>query len=131
MRKTQRTRIQDGWRVRELEGRGTSEASDLPWLPARVPGHVHLDLMSAGVIGDPFYRLQERSSAWVDETDWVYETVFHVPSPVPHSTYLVFNGLDTVAEITLNGETLGTADNMFIAHEFEVAGRLLCGHGEA
>ena len=49
----------------------------------------------------------------------------------PPCAYLVFQGLDTVAEITLNGETLGKADNMYVPHEFPVGGRLKAGEGEA
>jgi len=97
------------------------------WLPARVPGHVHLDLMLAGVIQDPYYRLCERDAAWVDETDWVYETEFRVDSPAGAATYLVFHGLDTLAEITLNGEPLGRCDNMFVPYEFSVGDKLRVG----
>ena len=46
-----------------------------------VPGHVHLDLMAAGVIADPFKNFAERGAQWVDETDWVYETTFDVAEP--------------------------------------------------
>jgi beta-mannosidase len=105
--------------------------SDTSWLPAEVPGHVHLDLLRAGVIPDPFNRLHERTVAWVDESDWVYEKAFYIESPVADLTYLRFNGLDTIAEISLNGELLGSTDNMFIAHEFPVADRLRIGPGSA
>ncbi|HET6382477.1 MAG TPA: glycoside hydrolase family 2 protein [Armatimonadota bacterium] len=128
---TRRTTIQNDWRVKEATSRGTSSASDLPWLPAAVPGHVHLDLMRAGVITDPFYRIAERSAAWVDETDWVYETTFQVEEPVAASTYLVFHGLDTIARISLNDELIGETDNMFVPHEFPVASKLRVGTGEA
>lgn len=112
-----------GWRVRELHPRGTSPCSELGWLPAETPGHVHLDLMRAGVIEDPFKRMHERGCAWVDETDWVYETRFDVDDPEAHAI-LRFNGLDTVAEITLNGAELGRTANMHVPHEFCVDGRL-------
>jgi beta-mannosidase len=121
---TTRRPLTSGWRFRELNPRGGSEASDLPWLPAQVPGHVHLDLLRAGVIQDPFTRMAERSCAWVDETDWVYETEFEVDDPAPPHAYLLFHGLDTIAEIFLNEEPLGHTDNMFIPHEFPVSGRL-------
>jgi beta-mannosidase len=121
--KTTRTTLDSNWRFKELNPRGNSEASDLDWMDAQVPGHVHLDLVRHGVIQDPFYRMAERSCAWVDETDWVYETIFTVEEP-PANAYLLFHGLDTVAEILLNGEELGRADNMFIPHEFPVGGKL-------
>ena len=46
-----------------------------------MPGGVHLDLMRAGVIPDPLARMHERDVAWVDESDWVYETTFTVDGP--------------------------------------------------
>lgn len=121
--KTTRTPLDSNWCFKELHPRGNSEAGDLDWMDAQVPGHVHLDLMRHGVIQDPFYRMAERSCAWVDETDWVYETTFTVDEPPAHA-YLLFHGIDTVAEVLLNGEELGRADNMFIPHEFPVGGRL-------
>ncbi|HEY3265976.1 MAG TPA: glycoside hydrolase family 2 protein [Armatimonadota bacterium] len=126
MSKSNRTEsvcISTGWRVTEIPQPDTSPATALPWLPATVPGHVHIDLVRAGVIGDPFYRMMERSAGWVDEADWVYEIEFPVDDPTGHRV-LRFNGLDTVADITLNGEPLGHADNMLVEHEFPVDGLL-------
>lgn len=122
-----RQTLDTGWRVREAPPANTPAHNHLPWLPAQVPGHVHLDLMRAGVIPDPFQRLHERDVAWVDDSDWVYETTFTADDPAPANAYLVFHGLDTVAEITLNGEALGQTDNMYIPHEFPVGGRLKVG----
>ncbi|MBW3625435.1 MAG: hypothetical protein KY468_18725, partial [Armatimonadetes bacterium] len=116
--------LHDHWRFQEVKTNRSSPAASLPWLPAHVPGHVHLDLIRAGVIQDPFYRLGERGAIWVDHTDWVYETAFHVDAPPAANAFLRFNGLDTVAEIVLNGEPLGQTDNMFIPHEFPVGGKL-------
>ncbi len=99
----------------------------LPWLPAEVPGTVYLDLMRAGVIADPFVRLQERGVAWVDQTDWEYQTTFTVDGEPPAHAFLRFNGVDTVADIALNGQPLGRVDNMFLPHEFPVGGRLVSG----
>ncbi len=130
MQTTRRT-LSDGWRVREVPHAGTPVHNQLPWLPAQVPGHVHLDLMRAGVIPDPFAQMHERDVAWVDDSDWVYETTFHVEDPAPVNAFLVFHGLDTVAEIELNGAALGRTDNMYIPHEFPVGGRFKAGEGDA
>ena len=126
---TTRRELDAQWRVREVANPDISPNALLPWLPAEVPGHVHLDLMRAGVIPDPFVRLNERGVQWIDETDWVYEAAFHLDEPMPPTTYLLFNGLDTVAEIKLNGELIGTSDNMLIAHEFPVGQNLRSGDG--
>ncbi|HEY3332237.1 MAG TPA: glycoside hydrolase family 2 protein [Capsulimonadaceae bacterium] len=118
------------WRVRELPRDGRPEHLILPAIPAQVPGHVHLDLQRAGVIPDPFIRMNERGVEWVDATDWVYETAFDVEEPLSGRTYLVFDGVDTIAEISLNGVLLGNVDNMFIAHEFDVTDKLKPGENK-
>jgi len=123
-------RIDRGWRVRESPPPGLSPSLQLPWIPAQVPGHVHLDLERAGVIPDPFARMHERGVAWVDETDWVYETTFNLDAPPDGEAFLLFHGLDTVAEIALNGEPVGQADNMFISHSFPVGDRLRVGENQ-
>ncbi len=119
--------IETGWRVREVGATHVPGHNQLPWLPAQVPGHVHLDLLRSGVIPDPFRRIHERDVQWVDESDWVYETEFTVSDPPPANAYLKFHGLDTLAEIVLNGEELGRTENMLIPHEFPVGGKLKAG----
>ena len=127
---TTRRILHDGWRVREVPAPTVAPHNQLPWLPAQVPGHVHLDLMRAGVIPDPFARMHEHDVAWVDQSDWVYETAFHVEDPAPANAHLLFHGLDTIAEIELNGEPLGQTDNMYVPHEFPVGGKLKAGAGD-
>jgi len=122
-----RQTLTTGWRVREVPREEMPVHNHLPWLPAQVPGSVHLDLMRAGVIPDPLARLHERGVAWVDESDWVYETTFAVDGPPPACAFLKFHGLDTLAEVALNDERLGQTQNMFIPHEFPVGGRLKTG----
>jgi len=132
---TTRRTIDTGWRLQPLPdedpdaraGRRPSEDPVLPPLPAKVPGHVHDDLMRAGVIQDPFHRMAEIGAGWVDETAWTYETTFQVDDPPPQHAYLTFHGLDTIAEITLNDAPIGRSDNMFVAHEFPAGESLRAG----
>jgi len=121
--------LNDGWKFKDIRPAGASPNTALPWLTATVPGHVHVDLQTAGIIADPFERMNERGAQWVDHTDWVYESTFHVDTAPAARTVLLFEGLDTIAEIELNGAPLGKTDNMFIAHEFEVGSRLRFGDG--
>lgn len=37
---------------------------------------------------------------------------------------LVLHGVDTLADVLLNGRLLGTVDNMFVRHRFDVKGVL-------
>lgn len=101
------------------------------WLPAQVPGCVHLDLMRNKRIPDPFFRDNESKLFWISEKEWEYKKVFSLPSSWNPAQYkrIVFEGLDTYAAIYLNGEFLGRADNMFRCWEFKT-NRLKAGRNE-
>jgi beta-mannosidase len=85
------------------------------WLPATVPGTVHTDLLSNGKIEDPFYRLNEHDLQWIDKVDWEYKTTFTVGNELLQKDVveLDFKGLDTYADVFLNGKKVLSADNMF------------------
>ncbi len=85
------------------------------WLPAEVPGTVHTDLMANGKIEDPYYRLNEHDLQWIDKKDWEYKTTFSVDETFLNRdrVTLDFKGLDTYADVFVNGEKLLSADNMF------------------
>ncbi|MFF9853450.1 glycoside hydrolase family 2 protein [Streptomyces litmocidini] len=91
-------------------------------LPARVPGCVHTDLLAAQVIPDPFIGRNETEIAWVGRQGWSYVTDL-THAGAHERTELVFDGLDTAAEIVLAGDVLGTTRNMHRAHRFDVTGR--------
>ena len=79
-----------------------------------LPGVVQMYLLRQGVIPDPFYGTNEDSIQWIEREDWVYETAFDLPDFDASKNYeLVFDGLDTYAEVTLNGEIILTANNMY------------------
>jgi len=121
--------LSDGWRLTEVPTAAMPAHRHLPWIPATVPGHVYVDLERAGVVPNAASRLFERSANWVDEVDWVYENRFMVDRLSTENAILRFNGLDTVAEVELNGTLLGTSDNMFVAQEYAVGKLLKVGHG--
>lgn len=102
------------------------------WLPATVPGGVHTDLMAAGLIPDPFVADNEKRVMWVAESDWVYRRAFVVDGDVlgESDITLVCDGLDTLAEVTLNGESLGATDNMFRRYRWDVKSLLRDGENE-
>ncbi|GEN76270.1 beta-mannosidase [Chryseobacterium hagamense] len=88
---------------------------DRTWLPAKVPGTVHLDLMNNNLIPDPYKNENEKKVQWVEHEDWEYQTVFNLSSQeMQHKNIdLVFSGLDTFSEIYLNGKWVKNTDNMF------------------
>jgi beta-mannosidase len=92
------------------------------WFPVSVPGEVHLALMAAGRIPDPFVGDNELQVAWIAETDWEFEGRIHVTADllVQDRVLLCFDGLDTLAQVTLNGAPLGETNNAFRAYSWEV-----------
>lgn len=88
-------------------------------LAVSVPGCVHTDLLSHGVISDPFWRDNNKENSWIELSDWTYSTVFDAPTG--DNVAIVFDGLDTYADIYLNDECLGSVGNMFIPHTFPVS----------
>ena len=87
------------------------------WYSATVPGVIHTDLMANEIIEDPFFRLNERGVQWVDKEDWIYQTEFTANKDIlsKECIELVFEGLDTYADVYLNDEQtpILKADNMF------------------
>ncbi|NOX67503.1 MAG: glycoside hydrolase family 2 protein [Chlorobi bacterium] len=96
------------------------------WIQAVVPGTVHTDLLTAGLIDEPFKDDNELSLDWIAKSDWIYKTTFDYPddfsteSPVN----LVFDGLDTKATIWLNDKEVGTTENMFLQYKFDVTEKM-------
>ena len=99
-----------------------SQAGSNEWMSARVPGTVHQDLLDHGRLPDPFYGMNEQKVQWVEKEDWLYRTVFTVTADQLKSgaAWLTFEGLDTYADIYLNGSLLLKADNMFVGHKLAV-----------
>ncbi|HEX3184819.1 MAG TPA: glycoside hydrolase family 2 protein [Pyrinomonadaceae bacterium] len=99
--------IDSGWQFRE--------AGKTDWHTASVPGCVHTDLLANKLIEDPFYRDNEKKQQWIGKTNWEYRTTFKVTPQIMkrENVELVFEGLDTYAEVYLNDQPLLSADNMF------------------
>ncbi|MGB8215243.1 MAG: glycoside hydrolase family 2 protein [Anaerolineales bacterium] len=102
------------------------------WLPANVPGGVHTDLLALGRIPDPFVADNEKKVQWVAESDWEYRRSFSVDEALAGEEHksLVCDGLDTLAEVSLNGKLLGKTDNMFRGWAWEVGSLLKAGENE-
>ncbi len=121
---TTRRGLDSGWTFRQ---HGQDD-----WLPAVVPGSNFTDLWRAGVIEDPYHRDAEPRLQWIERADWDYRGTFDVTADelAGDSVALVFDGLDTLCDVQLNGADLLTSDNMFRAHRVEVRDRLRVGANE-
>ncbi len=102
------------WRLTQTGQRGQ--------IPAQVPGCVHLDLLAAGRIPDPYYRENENQLQWIGEKTWIYSRTFTLPKNMRRAGRMLLccDGLDTLATVWLNGRSLGRTDNMYRRWEFDI-----------
>jgi beta-mannosidase len=108
-----KTELHSGWQFRAM---GTPPLpAALEWHAATVPGVVQTDLLQNKLIPDPFYGTNEAQLQWIGLTDWEYQTKFPVEAAVLAQEHveLVFDGLDTYADVFLNDQKVLEAGNMF------------------
>lgn len=111
-------RLTENWTLESSNQGGT--------IPAKVPGSVYADLLAAGKMKDPYYRDNELEALALMENDFLYTENFTPEEGIldcPHQV-LRFEGVDTVADIRLNGVLLAHVENMHRTFEFDVAGIL-------
>ncbi|HXY50141.1 MAG TPA: glycoside hydrolase family 2 protein [Terriglobales bacterium] len=105
--------IDSGWQFRAVGEVGKAELKE--WHAAQVPGVVQTDLLRHKLIPDPFYRDDEFQLQWIGLTDWEYRTTLAADATALAHDHvdLVFEGLDTFADIYLNDQAVLHTDNMF------------------
>src|SRR5271154_4308754 len=105
--------LNSGWQFRAVANADQVDVKE--WHPAQVPGVVQTDLLDNKLIPDPFDRDNEFRLQWIGLADWEYQTTFQVdPAALAHDHVdLVFDGLDTFADVYLNEQAILHADNMF------------------
>lgn len=98
------------------------QVGDTLWSDAKVPGTVHQDLLNHNRIPNPFYGMNEQDVQWVENEDWMYRTSFVVDEHQlsRDAAVLELDGLDTYADVFLNGALILRSDNMFVGHKIEV-----------
>jgi beta-mannosidase len=105
--------IDSGWQFRAVANADRADVKE--WHPAQVPGVVQTDLLNSKLIPDPFDRDNEFHLQWIGLADWEYQTTFQVDAAALAHEHvdLVFDGLDTFADVYLNEQQVLRADNMF------------------
>ena len=106
---------------------GASSSSGLR-INASVPGDLISDLANSGTIGDPLYEQVwlDFASLW-DDADWTYTRLFSLQNASwlnASEVYLVFDGLKMSADISLNGQVLGSAFDQFVRYVYPVRSTL-------
>ena len=88
------------------------------------PLEVQEALIQTGVIKSSLLEDGDsRYCNWVQEKDWIYRCHFSVED-IDREQYLIFKGIDTVADIFLNGIYLGKSESAYLEYRFETAGIL-------
>ncbi|WP_373212993.1 glycoside hydrolase family 2 protein [Ruminococcus sp. 5_1_39BFAA] len=102
------------------------------WMQAKVPGSVYQNLLEAGRIEDPFYRENEIGAKEVSEKDYFYRRTFLAEKELLSMDRVVLccEGIDTIAEIFINGESVLKCDNMHRTWEAEISPALHEGENE-
>lgn len=101
-------------------------------IPARVPGSVYQALLENGKMGDPYYRDNELKALALMDRDYTYMTEFETSDRLRgfEEVLLRFEGIDTVADIFLNGRLIDSVCNMHRTFEYPVKGLLRDGLNE-
>ena len=107
--------LSQGWTL-SGDTRGISDLS------VSVPSVVQQNLYDAGLIPHPYHGTVENDLLWISDHPWTYTLPFDVPKETlkKEVVELVFEGIDTYAEVKLNGEKLFDADNQFRTWKKEV-----------
>jgi beta-mannosidase len=109
-----------------IENDSPPTGEGLDWFDAKVPGAIHYDLMRHGALENPFTGTKAAFAAhWVSESDWLHRARFDVDLAVSENWALVFDGIDTFAEIWLNDHKLGITGNAYRQYSFDLPGGLL------
>jgi len=120
--------LREGWTLTHTGGEAPAEIAGVT-VDAVVPGSTHVDLLAAGLIPDPFYGTNEKELQWMWRCSWRYATEFAATEVTEGERVdLVFDGLDTVATISLNGTVLGSTANMHRSYRFDIRGALAAGN---
>ncbi|MDM7829862.1 glycoside hydrolase family 2 protein [Cellulomonas edaphi] len=124
-----RTTLHDGWTLRSAGGPVPGHIVDRT-IAAEVPGSVHTDLLAVGLIDDPYLDLNEDLLAWAHRAQWRYSRELTAAPPAAGERVdLVFEGLDTVAEISLGGAPLARTANQHRTYRFDVREHLAAADG--
>ncbi len=106
------------------------KAANWPTLSAIVPGNVELDLMRAGILPELSYANNIYLLREYEEYQWWYQLAFATPKRVDGDRIeLVFDGLDCIAAVFVNGQLVGEPRNMLIPQRMDITDALQTGGG--
>lgn len=116
--------LRDNWTLTVL-GENVYNIPNTP-IDTKVPSTVYGTLLEKGLMPDPYYRDNELKATRLMENDFAYETTFTLDGKDREADrlFLRFDGIDTLADVYLDGELLGTAYNMNRAWEYDITAQV-------
>lgn len=115
------------WRFRDVApGDADIQAASRPgddaeWRAIDLPGDINAALVRQGRMPDPHFADQARQCYWVTAREWLLRREFAAPQTPGEACDLVLEGIDGMAEVYVNGRSLGRVDNAFRPWRFDVA----------
>ncbi len=109
--------------VQSLNGEWTVSSN---WLdekiPINIPDSVYGALMDAGKLADPYYGENQYKTTEFSDKEYIFEKNFEIDPEISEckKIYLRFHGVDTLADVELNGIKVGKTENMHCIYEFDV-----------
>ena len=97
-------------------------AGNYPTIQATVPGNFELDFMREGLLDDVYMGANSVKTQKLENLHLYYFTEFDYEAKTGYDSVLCFEGVDTAAEIYLDGELLGFVENMLHTHRFDING---------
>ena len=94
------------------------------YVECKVPGTVFGTYVENGSMPDPYYRENELIAIKMADNDYEYRKQFSLEENQLDTDrlLLVFEGIDTLSDVYLNGQLLGSTCNMHTRYEFDVLG---------
>ena len=116
--------LRDNWTLTVL-GENVYNIPNTP-IDTKVPSTVYGTLLEKGLMPDPYYRDNELKATRLMENDFAYETTFTLDGKDREADrlFLRFDGIDTLADVYLDGELLGTAYNMNRVWEYDITAQV-------
>ncbi len=99
-----------------------------PSIPAKVPGSIHMDLLRAGLIEDPYYEMNSLKCEWVPQRWWMYRTTCVIPEELKGKRIrLIFRGIDYKAHIFFNNMPKVVHEGMYTHVKLDVTDYVVFG----
>ncbi|KAH7913372.1 glycoside hydrolase family 2 protein [Hygrophoropsis aurantiaca] len=110
------------WKQRESSKPVLDELGYDAWSPTKAfPSEIHVELLKAGKIPDPYLGFNEHKVQGIAEQEWLYKTSFDCQILANTDSVLEFQGLDTFCDVYLNGTKILESDNQFRTYVVSVS----------